>query len=586
MWLVPGNAGSMLSKKAEGAMREKLLIGLLVDSNQIPHWAYAMIQKIVGSNYAEITLVVQKDEGCLARNKQYRNNDGKFEALFFSIAYKLDKLIYRLEPNAFEPKNLHQVLPNVSWIVVDPIQKGHVEYLRPEDCAIIQSCKLDVLIKLGFDDLRGEVLSAPQYGVWAHWHGDNRINQVGPVGFWEVFEGRGETGSMLQILANDPNKTKVIYESFAQTDSLSVGQNNNNNYWKTVSFIPRKLQEIHALGEESLLARIKLNNQHPYFYSRPIYAVPQKSEWIRLVLRHLLKIITRSIQRCFYFDQYILLYAINKGKMLSPTLSRYKQLIPPPDRFWADPFIIYEDRKYYVFVEEVMAQNNKGHISYLTIDENEKVSLTKKIIEKPYHMSYPFIFSYNNEYYMIPETSANKTIELYKCVDFPDKWELKMTLMENVQAFDATVLRKNGKWWLFANIRENEQTSSFDELFLFYSEDLFSGNWTPHVKNPIVSDVRSARPAGNIFEYNGNLYRPSQNSSKIYGYGIKINHIVTLNEEEYKEECISDIEPLWSKKIIAVHTLNFVNEMTIVDGLMKRSRYPSAIIRKFRKLYR
>jgi len=280
-----------------------------------------------------------------------------------------------------------------------------------------------------------------------------------------------------------------------------------------------------------------------------------------------------------------LLYGINTGKMFSSNLSQYKELIPPNDRFWADPFIIYENRQYYVFVEEVIAKNNKGHISCLTIDENENISIPQIVIEKPYHMSYPFVFSYNNEYYMIPETAANKTIELYKCVGFPDKWDKVMNLVENIQAFDATLLYKDCKWWLFANVRENEETSSFDELFLFYSADLFSGNWTPHVKNPIVSDVRSARPAGKLFTYNGNLYRPSQNSSKIYGYGIKVNRIVTLTENEYKEECISDIEPLWSEKIIAVHTLNFVNEMTIVDGLKKRARYPAAIIRRFRRLW-
>ena len=566
-------------------MHEKLLIGLLVDSHQIPHWAYTMIEKIVGSNYAEITLVVRKDATSLEDETQCRNSSDKFETLFFSVAYKLDKLVCRLEPNAFEPKDLQQMLPDIGWMTVTPIQNGRIESMSAEDCAKILACKLDVLIKLGFGDLRGEVLAAAKYGVWAYWHGENRINQVGPVGFWEVLEGRGETGSMLQILGDDPNNAKVLYESFAQTDSLSVSQNNNNNYWKTVSYIPRKLQELHVLGEEAFRSSLERNNQHPYFYSRPLYAVFPKKQWVKLILRHLLKVISKSIQDRFYFDQYILLYGINEGKTFSSALTRYKKLIPPNDRFWADPFIIYENRQYYVFVEEVLAKNNKGHISFLTIDENENVSVPQIIIEKPYHMSYPFIFAYNNEYYMIPETAANKTIELYKCVGFPDKWEKIMNLMENVQAFDATVLQKDGKWWLFTNIRDNDETSSFDELFLFYSEDLFSDNWMPHVRNPIVSDVRSARPAGRIFAYNGNLYRPSQNSSKIYGYGVKINHIVALTEEEYIEECVSDIEPLWSKKIIAVHTLNFVNELTIVDGLMKKARYPDAIIRNLRRLW-
>jgi len=184
---------------------------------------------------------------------------------------------------------------------------------------------------------------------------------------------------------------------------------------------------------------------------------------------------------------------------------------------------------------------------------------------------------------MIPETSENRTIELYKCIEFHDRWEMETTLMEHISASDATLFQRDGKWWLFASVRENEGTPSNDELFLFYSEDLFSGNWQPHVKNPVVSDVKSARPAGRIFTYNGNVYRPSQNSSKRYGYGIKINHIVTLSETDYKEECVDDIEPFWDEEIIAVHTLNFVNELTIIDGLRQRARRPSDILRYFRR---
>ena len=114
---------------------------------------------------------------------------------------------------------------------------------------------------------------------------------------------------------------------------------------------------------------------------------------------------------------------------------------------------------------------------------------------------------------------------------------------------------------------------AFDELFLFYSTDLFSENWTPHPKNPIVSDVKSSRSAGRIFSYDGNIYRPSQNSLGIYGFGMKINHIVTLTETEYKEECVSDIEPLWDKRIIAIHNLDFVKNLKVVDAKLEKAKY-------------
>jgi hypothetical protein len=106
-----------------------------------------------------------------------------------------------------------------------------------------------------------------------------------------------------------------------------------------------------------------------------------------------------------------------------------------------------------------------------------------------------------------------------------------------------------------------------------YSADLVCRDWTPHPKNPIVSDVKSSRPAGRIFSYNGNIYRPSQNNSKRYGSGIKINHIITLTETEYQEDCVNDIEPRWDKQIMGTHTLNFVENLTIVDGLTRRAKY-------------
>ena len=75
--------------------------------------------------------------------------------------------------------------------------------------------------------------------------------------------------------------------------------------------------------------------------------------------------------------------------------------------------------------------------------------------------------------------------------------------------------------------------------------------------NPIVSDVRRARSAGNIFLHNGKLIRPSQDCSKRYGYGIRLNEIKVLNEDEYVEDEIDFIDPGWDSKVEAVHTINF-----------------------------
>ena len=49
--------------------------------------------------------------------------------------------------------------------------------------------------------------------------------------------------------------------------------------------------------------------------------------------------------------------------------STYK-IIPPKDRFWADPHVLFKDNKYYIFIEEYIFNKKKGHISVIQINKN------------------------------------------------------------------------------------------------------------------------------------------------------------------------------------------------------------------------
>jgi len=219
-----------------------------------------------------------------------------------------------------------------------------------------------------------------------------------------------------------------------------------------------------------------------------------------------------------------------------------------------------------------MYSTGKGHISLITMDEKGNYNQPEIVLDKPYHLSYPFVFEHEDDYYMIPESGANKTIDLYRCIEFPDKWEFQMNLMENVRAVDATVFYHNGKWWMFANLIENDGASLWDELFLFYSDDLFNTDWQPHPLNPIVSDCKFARPAGKIFVENGRIYRPSQNCSTRYGYGFNLHEITSLDENHYAEDLVTRVEPNWDKHIIGTHTFNRVNSLHIIDAIYKRRK--------------
>lgn len=207
------------------------------------------------------------------------------------------------------------------------------------------------------------------------------------------------------------------------------------------------------------------------------------------------------------------------------------------------------------------------------MDDKGAYSEPITILEKPYHLSYPYVFEHEGDLYLIPESIGNKTIELYKCVDFPGKWEFQMNLMEDIQAVDATIHYHDEKFWMFTNLIETDGASTWDELFLFYTDDLFSSDWTPHPLNPVVSDCKSARPAGKIFYENGRLYRPSQNCSHRYGYGFNISEITELSENSYNENVVSRVKPNWDKQIVGTHTFNREGSLHIIDAIYRRRRY-------------
>jgi hypothetical protein len=291
----------------------------------------------------------------------------------------------------------------------------------------------------------------------------------------------------------------------------------------------------------------------------------------RSFFTRLFRRLDKDISALFFLDQWAILTA--KGvEYDSLQWTAFHSLIPDKDRYWGDPFIINRDDQIYIFMEEKIYATGRGNIACLMLDNNGVLQSQKVVLERPYHLSYPFIFECRGETYMMPETAQNKTIEIYRCVHFPDQWELASTLMKDIYAVDATLLEHQNKWWLFANVKENNG-SSLDSLHLFFSDDPLSNRWAPHPCNPIVHDLSSARSAGRIFMRGEKLIRPSQDNSRRYGYALRFNHIIQLNETEYEEKIESSFKPPRGTKILGTHTFNQSNDLTVIDAVIRRWKF-------------
>ncbi len=268
-------------------------------------------------------------------------------------------------------------------------------------------------------------------------------------------------------------------------------------------------------------------------------------------------------------------YRTDRSKFLSRTeeidLGGFRNIRAPAGHFYADPFVIQWNGRNYLFVEDYVFEKQRGCISVMEIGTDGVIGEAERVLDLPYHLSYPFVFEHEGALWMIPETLGAGRIELYRASAGAMKWEFVKSLRDGVQAVDTTLWRENGRFYFFTNIAERGSTVN-DELFLFHSDSLL-GEWNAHPRNPICTDVRRSRGAGKLFRRKGKLIRPAQDCSVRYGYACQLNEIEVLTTTEYRERPAGRIEPDWHRGLIGTHTINSNEEIEVIDGQVYRRKY-------------
>lgn len=248
--------------------------------------------------------------------------------------------------------------------------------------------------------------------------------------------------------------------------------------------------------------------------------------------------------------------------MLRVDIKREYNVFTSNGKCWyADPFIICECNRTYVFCECYLNEKNKGVIAVGEY-KNGRINGMKTIIEQDYHMSYPCIFKYESSYYMIPETSDNKTIELYQANQFPNDWRLIKTLKKDIKCVDLTVFSKDDELLVIGYILERKK----NKVCVFHLDMEHQVLTTIDT----IEAVNTGRGAGNICYLDGKIIRPTQICKKKYGESIAFKEIVSTRKGAYHEKVLSklqgrDILVKGEKKIDRLHTFNRRGNVEIID---------------------
>ncbi len=201
--------------------------------------------------------------------------------------------------------------------------------------------------------------------------------------------------------------------------------------------------------------------------------------------------------------------------------------------FVADPFMIIKNDKYFMFFEALNKKTNHGDIAYAESIDGKKWDYKKVVIDEKFHLSYPHIFEWGDQYYLIPESHEDFSVRLYQATKFPEKWEYVGNLLSGYSYADPTVFRHNNTWWLFV------YTGGRSALNLYFSKDLLTG-WKPHPMNPVARlDKNFTRPGGRVVNYRNKLYRLTQDDYPSYGIQVYAFEITRLSETIYADKLVS-----------------------------------------------
>ena len=535
----------------------RLRIGLLLDEPTVPAWIARITDEIEDSEFCEIVLVVIDAEGTGARDTA--------RGRFLYDGYVRNEIRRRRDlQSAFSKRDLRGVLTDAAWLRVVPRRDGEKRCLSSADLDEIRKARLDVLLRFGFrGELCAELVSVAKHGIWMYAHGITPESANDPNLLREIQGGATVSASELWQLPPAGEPPRLLYRSWGSTHPHSLELAQQAASWKSSAFVMRCLRQLARTGR--LPSEPSQRPERPLGRGNP--------EMAHFLVRNLVHKARALIRNRTSVEHWSVLW--RRGRPLDPAAPAFQtaQAVPcPRGHFYADPFLFRHRGEDWLFVEDYDYAKGHADIAVIPWSEQGPAGPARAALQLAEHLSYPHVFEWRDEVYMVPEIgSSGGPVRLFRARHFPDDWELAGELLSGRLAVDATLHEHRGRWYMFANVCEAGGSEN-DELFLFHA-DTPLGPFEPHPQNPVLSDVRHARPAGRIFTHEGQLIRPSQDCAGGYGRAVVFNEILILDPEQYREQCIGRLEPPVRGARWGYHTYALLDDLEVLDIKQPRLRW-------------
>jgi len=527
-----------------GTARLRVLV--LLDRDVVPAWVAQSLYELAGSGNVEL-LAAATVGGSTPRPLPW----------LLETYLRLDRFFAGGMRPVTAACALAQRLPQLPLPRFGGVASGERLWLDDAARREIHHLAPDLILSFGLPPADAALAAGVRHGIWSF--GRHACDPL-RAALWLIaplWYGDAVTHGGLLVHRSDSGRWQLLQECWAASAQLSFARNRAYQLQKVPAQLRRAVRD---------LAQGRL----PAQTAAPPFAVPGNWQVPAFGLRLIARALRRHVPRLGLAEHWFLALrrdaqALDPG---APVVDGFVRIEAPTGRFWADPCVFRHAGRSYIFVEEYRYSVCRGRIVALELGADLKPVHTHVVLEAPSHLSYPFVFGWQGEVYMVVESAAARRLDLYRARRFPDDWEPLGELLSGRAVVDATVHCEDGHWYLFANVADSAFDDGgriLDDLYLFHADSPL-GPWRPHPANPLVCDVRHARPAGRLFRHGGRLIRPAQDCSTDYGYAIVFHEVLELSPQRYAERPLGRLAPDWWPGLRGCHTYSVDGDLQALDG--------------------
>ena len=545
----------------------KLRIVAVADSPRLGRPEAAALQHIQQSNFATLVAVVLP--GSASGRSLPSGRVGSGQMLLHQLSLRAleawDRRAYPDIQALIAPVDCSDVFARVPNLSAEYADSCGALAFPADTMAALKGLSPDVILHCAPGPVPDALIPLARFGVWSIHLGEPTDPRSSMPCFCEVRDGRLLSSVALLLHGGPSGGVHVLTQAQVATEhSLFRSKNCVRPSLTALTFVIRKLHDLHQRGWEQL--------------AQGLVALPPGTNDVRRENhrnRDIVKFMAPRIARRAVnlarrppstFHWRIALRFASASKLFEDAslagLAAFRWIRPPQRGYLADPFLLRRQGRLWLFCEELSFSERKGSLVCMEVRPDGGLSDPVRVLDRPYHLSYPAVFEAEGEVFMIPETSQSGRVELYRAVDFPHSWAKVRDLLA-IRAVDSTPLVFEGRIWLFVTVMEPVEASY--QLLLFHSDRL-DGAWTLHPSSPLSLDVRYARSAGAIVSHDGKLYRPSQDCAPYYGHKLNFHEITRLDPRGYQERLVQTIDPDAWPGVRGVHTYAVCGDLEVIDG--------------------